>query len=188
MSQPKNIFDALDSPVWLCSGGRRTSNTLSISKQKPSVVYQNAAAVKSGSFKSCKRAVNHQYGDGTDSSREVDRPRNEILLCLLVPWSHVQDYSKLCACAEMDLFSGGLLLISRFSVPKSKQWTSIDRRCRVHSNRDRSFLITQKSLRAMFRPQSGSAGKSAKIIAVGRWNPSQQEPMLVIFIKTSSRY
>ena len=85
MSQPKNIFDALDSPVRLRSGGRRTSNTLSISKQKPSVVYQNAAAVKSGSFKSYKRAVNHQYGDGTDSSREVDRPRNEILLCLLVP-------------------------------------------------------------------------------------------------------
>ena len=30
MSHPKKIFEALDRATWLCSGGRRTSNTLSI--------------------------------------------------------------------------------------------------------------------------------------------------------------
>ena len=100
MSQPKNIFDALDSPVWLCSGGRRTSNTLSISKQKLSLVYQNAAAAKSGSFKSCKRAVNHQYDDDTDSSREVRRPWNEnntpSLSCDMKPYPRLLQFMYLC--------------------------------------------------------------------------------------------
>lgn len=119
MSQPKNIFDALDSPVWLCSGGRRTSSTLSISKQKLSGSTSKPAAGKSGSLKSCKRAVNHQCDDGTESSREVDRPWNGILLCLVAPWSHVQDYCSLCTCAVMDflfLWLIGVYLIFRFQL------------------------------------------------------------------------
>lgn len=40
MSQPRNIFEALDNPFWLCSGGLRMFSTLSISKQKVSVLHQ----------------------------------------------------------------------------------------------------------------------------------------------------
>lgn len=40
MSQPRNIFEALDNPFWLCSGGLRMFSTLSISKQKGSVLHQ----------------------------------------------------------------------------------------------------------------------------------------------------
>ena len=139
MSQPKNIFDALDSPVWLCSGGRRTSNTLSISKEKLSLVYQNAAAAKSGSFKSCKRAVNHQYSDGTDSSREVDRPWNEntpLLSCDMKPYPRLRQFYV--RVRQWISFVAVYYLFPDFPFPnQNTDLQSIE--VVPHSNRDRLF-------------------------------------------------
>ena len=51
MSHPKKIFEALDRATWLCSGGRRTSNTLSIFNgrlfdlEKISPLYQEVSSV-----------------------------------------------------------------------------------------------------------------------------------------------
>lgn len=143
MSQPKNIFDALDSPVWLCSGGRRTSNTLSISKEKLSLVYQNAAAAKSGSFKSCKRAVNHQYGDGTDSSREVDRPWNEnntpLLSCDMKPYPRLRQFMYVCANGFLLWRFITCFLIFRSQIKTLTFSRSKVAKCAPHSNRDRFF-------------------------------------------------
>lgn len=87
MSQPKNIFDTLDSPVWLCSGGRRTSKTLSISKQKTSAVHQTANAVNQEVLRVVKeQLITPLWPFTACESCEIAGALNAILRNLVAPW------------------------------------------------------------------------------------------------------